>query len=116
MKYLDVSIHNRVFEIIQQDVHLHLANENFSNVSDVIRQHMYDMTYQHSVIGHCAMYQLCITNLNFVYIIGIAFDIANKTIEFTSKDCLENTASKHKLQRLNELLSQQIELARIQDM
>lgn len=76
---------------------------------------MYDIIYRGNFIGCCVMYQSHI-NLNVVHLIGIAFSLANTTIEFTDEDNIENSASKHKLQYLNELLNQQIELVKIQVM
>lgn len=121
MKYLEKSVHDRIFEIIQQDNRLCFVNEIVYDVSNVIKQHMYDMTYQDSIIGQCVMTDSLIgpcimTDLDSINIIGITFSIDDKTIEFTDKDSIESIASRYKLQYFNELMLRQMELARIQAM
>lgn len=116
MKYLDQLLYNRIFEILTlQDEHICFVNEKSCDVSDNIWQRTYDMIYQGNFIGCCVMYQSHI-NLNVVHSIGIAFSLADTTIEFTVKDNIENSTSKYKLQYLNELLNQQIEFVKIQVM
>lgn len=116
MKYLNQLLHNKIFEILTlQDDHFCFINEKSCDVSDNIWQRTYNIIYQGNFIGCCVMYQSHI-NLNVVHLIGITFSLADTTIEFTNKDNIENSASKHKLQYLNELLNRHIELIKIQVM
>lgn len=69
--------------------------------------------YQDSRIGQFVLY---VSRVTQGAVLGIVFNISDKTIEFTSKDNTESSVSKHKLQYIAELLKQQTELATIHAM